>query len=66
MSLRKRLGVLCIRLAVIVIGAACLFMLPDPQTGELLHFKNAIVSLLSVILVGIALYDTLFYDRQRW
>lgn len=66
MSLKKRLGAFCIRLAVILIGAAGLLLLPDPQTGELLHFKNAIVSLLTVILIGIALYDTLFYDRQRW
>jgi len=66
LSTKKRIGVLCVRLATIVLVAAGLLMLPDPQTGELIHAKNAAVSLLTVIMIGVALYDTLFYDRQRW
>ncbi len=63
MSLRQRLGVFCVRLAVIMIGAGVLMAVPEPQTDDVLRYKNAVVVLVSVILAGKLLFDTLFYDR---
>lgn len=66
MSFQKRLGVFCVRIAVILLVSGGLLLIPEANNGELLHYKNAIVSLLTVIMIGVVLYDTLFYDRQRW
>jgi fumarate reductase subunit C len=66
MSLKRRIGVFLVRIGAIVLVSGLLLLLPGPHTGELVPFKNAIVSLLAVITIGIVLYDTFFYNRSRW
>jgi hypothetical protein len=66
MLIRRRIGVFCIRLAGILLFVTFLSCLPDIETGGVIQIKNVLVSLLTVILVGVALYDTFFYNRSRW
>jgi sterol desaturase/sphingolipid hydroxylase (fatty acid hydroxylase superfamily) len=66
MSIRQRMGVFCIRVAGILLGAAFLWWLPDFQTNGILRVKNVLISFVTVIMVGVALYDTFFYNRSRW
>ncbi|HZO88934.1 MAG TPA: hypothetical protein VFB38_11405 [Chthonomonadaceae bacterium] len=63
MGLRQRLGRFFVRLSLILIGAGVVISLPDPDTGDVVRAKNAIVALVSVILIGVLLFDTFFYDR---
>jgi hypothetical protein len=66
MTLKQRIGRLCIKLALTLLVSAGLMLLPDGSGGELLPYKNAVVSLLTVIVIGVTLYDTFFYNRGRW
>lgn len=66
MTTRQRIGVFCIRLAGILLISAFLLWLPDIQNGSVLQMKNVFVSLLAVIMIGVSLYDTFFYNRSRW
>ncbi len=62
MHLRQRIALLCTRLAFILIGTVLLLMLPEPASGQVLYFKNALVAFISVILIGKTLFDTFFYN----
>jgi len=64
--MKQRIGAFCIRLASILLVTALLLWLPDIQNGSILQMKNVLVSLLSVIMIGVSLYDTFFYNRSRW
>jgi hypothetical protein len=59
----KRLGILFVRLMVLGVGAALLISLPDMPSDDVLRYKNAIVTLVSLILSGKMLFDTFFYER---
>ncbi|HZP84891.1 MAG TPA: hypothetical protein VFB21_24860 [Chthonomonadaceae bacterium] len=65
MGLRQRLATLCVRLAAILMVAGVLLVLPDPNSGDVVRYKNALVVLISLVLVGKSLFDTFFYDRYR-
>ena len=63
MSLRYRLGRLCVRLAGILMAGALLMLLPGPASNEVLYIKNAAVAFFTVILIGKTMYDT-FFDGE--
>lgn len=65
MGLRQRLALLCVRLAAILMIAGVLLALPEPNNGDVVRYKNALVVLIALVLVGKALFDTFFYDRHR-
>lgn len=65
MPWRKQLGNFLVRLSVIFIVTGALLFLPAPLDGDVLHYKNALVALVSVISIGKLLLDTLFYDRYQ-
>lgn len=63
MARHKRLYQLVSRLLLLLLVTDRLMALPPPGPDSILHYKNAVLVLLSVILAGKMLYDTLFYDR---
>ena len=65
MSLRKQLGRFVQRLSTLCVVSGVLIAIPDPGTGEILHYKNAVVAFAFVVLLGKLLYDTFFFDRYR-
>jgi hypothetical protein len=56
---------LAIRLAVIVLTAHLLLSLPLPLEGTCLTLAQALIVLVAVILIGITLLETLFYNHYR-
>jgi hypothetical protein len=56
---------LTIRLAVIVLLADLLLSLPVPLEGTSLTLFQALVVLGTVALIGIAILETLFYERYQ-
>lgn len=66
MSLRKQLGRFVQRLSTLCVVSGVLIAIPDPAgTGEILHYKNAVVAFAFVVLLGKLLYDTFFFDRYH-
>ena len=65
MRLSKRLGILGLRLAAVGAGAVLLIALPEMPADDILRYKNAIVVLVSLIIMGKMLYDTLFFERYQ-
>jgi hypothetical protein len=63
MSWQERMAEFCVRLAVLLIVAGILILVPEPQTIDVLRFKNAGVAFVTVILIGVLLFDTFFYDH---
>ena len=63
MNWAQRLGLLALRLLATAGCAALLIALPDPTPEDTLRFKNAIVVLISIVVAGKQLFDTLFFDR---
>ena len=59
----KRLGRLFVRLLILGVGAALLISLPDMPSDDVLRYKNAVVTLITLILGGKMLFDTFFYER---
>lgn len=60
----RRLAGLCLRSGLLLLAAWILIILPMPRHPGVLHYKNAIVSFFTVVLLGKALYDTLFEMDQ--
>ncbi len=56
-------GRLLLRLAAIAAGAALALQIPLPALEAWLPLRNVLVAVVTVGLMGKALYDTLFYDR---
>jgi hypothetical protein len=56
---------LTIRIAAILLAAYLLLTLPLPLEGTPLTLVQALIVLGAVALIGIALLETLFYDRYR-
>lgn len=63
MPSRQHLGQFFVRLAVILLVAGLLLILPDSPNGDVLRYKNAVVVLAAIVVVGKLLYDTFFYER---
>jgi uncharacterized membrane protein len=63
MNARIRWGRFLSRLAAILIVAGLLLALPEPADQSVVPIKNAVICLLAVILVGVLIYNTFFYDR---
>ncbi len=51
------------RLASLCVVAGVLVAIPDADSGDILHYKNALVAFAFVISLGKLLYDTFFFDR---
>lgn len=60
--MRRRLGRMCIQLALILIGGSLLLCLPGPTFEQGVYLKDAMISFLTVILIGKTLYDTFLDD----
>ena len=56
---------LTIRLAAIILAAELLLSVPLPLEGTPLSLVHAVVALAAVALVGITIFETLFYDRYH-
>jgi hypothetical protein len=56
---------LTIRLAVICLATYLLLTTPLPLIGTSLTLTQALIVLVAVALVGIAIYETLFYNHFR-
>jgi hypothetical protein len=56
---------LTIRLAVICLATFLLLTTPLPLIGTSLTLTQALIVLVAVALVGIAIYETLFYNHFR-
>ena len=54
---------LCLRLALIFLGAWIALHLPFPLLDDWLPVKNVVVAITAIVLSGKSLYDTLFFDR---
>lgn len=63
MTLRKQLIRFVRRLGTMSLVTGVLIAIPDPGTGEILHYKNAVVAFAFVVSLGKLLYDTFFFDR---
>jgi len=63
MSFRTHLTRNGCKLLIIGLAALWIVTLPEPDPDSILHYRNALVVLMSVVLAGKILYDTLFYDR---
>lgn len=63
MSFRSHLIRNGIKLLILGLTALWVVTLPEPNPESLLHYRNAVVVLVSVVLAGKILFDTLFYDR---
>lgn len=56
---------LTVRLAVIILAAEVLLSVPLPLVGTPLTLVHALIALTAVALVGISIYESLFYDHYR-
>lgn len=56
---------LTLRLAAILLAAEVLLSVPLPLEGTPLSLVHAVVAFAAVTLVGIAIFETLFYDHYR-
>jgi hypothetical protein len=56
---------LAIRLAAIILLAEILLNVPLPLEGTPLTLVHALIALAAVVLVGITIFETLFYDHYR-
>ena len=56
---------LAVRIAAVILAANLLLSLPLPLAGTSLTLVQAVIVLASVALIGIALYETLFYNHYR-
>ena len=63
--MRQRLGRLCVRLSLILIGGSLLLCLPGPSFEQGVYLKYAAVSFATVLLIGKTLYDTFFDPLDR-
>jgi uncharacterized membrane protein len=55
-----------VRLSVVVIVGAWIANLPEPASDSALHFKNAIVVLVGIVMCGKILYDTFFGPKRAF
>jgi uncharacterized membrane protein len=63
MTLRKQLIRFVRRIGTLSVVTGVLIAIPDPGTGDVLHYKNAVVAFAFVVSLGKLLYDTFFFDR---
>jgi|HubBroStandDraft_4_1064222.scaffolds.fasta_scaffold380478_2 hypothetical protein len=63
MSFRSHLIRNGFKLLILGLAALWIVTLPEPDADTILHYRNAVVVLVSVVLAGKILYDTLFYDH---
>jgi hypothetical protein len=56
---------LAVRIAAILLAATLLLSLPLPLQGTSLTLVQALIVLAAVALIGITLYETLFYNHYR-
>lgn len=63
MTLRKQLQRFLRRLSTLCVVSGVLFAIPNPGTGEILHYKNAVVAFAFVVSLGKLLFDTFFFDH---
>ena len=56
---------LALRLAAIILAAELLLSVPLPLEGTPLTLVHALIALAAVALVGITIFETLFYDHYR-
>ena len=56
---------LAVRIAAILLAANLLLSLPLPLEGTSLTLVQALIVLAAVVLVGITLYEMLFYNHYR-
>jgi hypothetical protein len=59
------IGELAVRLAVSILAAELLLSVPLPLEGTPLTLVHAVIALAAVVLVGIAIFESLFYDHYR-
>lgn len=62
-TLAERCILLLLRLTQIILAAWIAMELPLPVLQHGLPLKGPLVSLVTVVLIGKAVYDTFFYDR---
>jgi uncharacterized membrane protein len=62
-ALRKQLTRFVKRLSTLSVVTGVLIAIPDPGTGDILHYKNAVVAFAFVVSFGKLLYDTFFFDH---
>lgn len=63
MTLRKQLQRFLRRLSTLCVICGVLAAIPDPGTGDILQYKNAVVAFAFVVSVGKLLFDTFFFDH---
>jgi hypothetical protein len=63
MSFRSHLIRNGFKLLILFVAAFWIVTLPEPDPDSILHYRNAVVVLISLLKAGMILYDTLFYDR---
>jgi hypothetical protein len=56
---------LTVRIAVITLAADVLLRIPLPLDGTSLTLVQALIALGAVVLVGVALYESLFFNHYR-
>lgn len=61
----RLIGHFVVRLCGLLALSAFLYALPDPDVGEFVRLKNALISFFTVIGIGTLIYNTFFYERYR-
>lgn len=56
---------LAVRLAAIALGADLLLRVPIPLEGTSLTLVHVLIAFGAVVLIGISVFETLFYDHFR-
>jgi len=51
------------KIVIVILASLWIVTLPEPDPDTILHYRNAVVVLVSLAIAGKILYDTLFYDR---
>jgi hypothetical protein len=51
------------RIAVILLLAAIVWMIPEPDNDAVLKVRHGIVALLAIVLVGKTIVDTLYFGK---
>lgn len=46
-----------------LLAAGGLMALPVRSSGEVVHYKDALIALTALIAIGVLLFNTFFYDR---